>query len=131
LAADYGTAAEAKAMLERAAMAVKKDAAKAFTEITEGKDMFKEKDLYVFCFDIKTEKINAHGGKATLIGYDLNKMKDKTGALFGKELLKNAVEGEYREVGYLWPRTPDAEPSPKSSYVTRVGDFGCGVGYYK
>ena len=131
-AAEYGNAAEAKAMLERAVMAVEKDPEKALTDFTEGKEMFKEKDLYVFCFDMNTEKVNAHGAKASLIGYDVNQMKDKTGKLFGKELIKNAVEKEYREVSYLWPRTPDAaEPSPKSSYVTRVGDIACGVGYYK
>ena len=130
-AADVGTAGEAKAMLERAAMAVEKDPAKALTDFTEGKEGFKEKDLYVFCYDMQSGKINAHGAKASMIGMDVNTLKDKTGAVFGRELFNNSVKGEYREVDYFWPRPGETEPSPKSSYVTRVGDNGCGVGYYK
>ena len=130
-AADFGTAEEAKAMLERAVIAVEKDPAKALADFTEGKEGFKKKDLYVFCYDMQSAKINAHGAKASMIGLDVNSLKDKTGAAFGKELFNNSVKGEYREVGYFWPRPGETEPSPKSSFVTRVGDYGCGVGYYK
>ena len=131
-ASDYGTADEAKAMLENAIMALKKDNKQALADFTAGKAPFKMKDLYVFCFDMQSEKLIAHGASADLIGYDLNKMEDKAGTKFGSEFLKHAVEGEYNEVAYLWPRTPDAkEPSPKSSFIGRIGDIGCGVGYYK
>ena len=131
-ASDYGTADEAKAMLEKAIMAVKKDNQQTLADITSGKEPFKEKDLYVFCFDMQTEKIVAHGANVELIGYELKNMEDKSGKKFGIELKQNAVEGEFREVSYLWPRTPDAKkPSPKSSYISRVGNTACGVGYYK
>lgn len=129
-AMDFGTAEEAKAMLKEAVMALEKDQAKALKDITEGK-MFKEKDLYVFCFDANTGIITGHGGKASMIGMDAKTLKDKTGANFGEELFKNAVKGEYREVGYFWPRPGETEQSQKSSYITRVGDQSCGVGYYK
>ena len=42
-------------------------------------------------------------------------------------------EGEITEVSYLSLR-PGDDPNgwaPKVSFVTRVGDLGCGVGYYK
>jgi hypothetical protein len=36
------------------------------------------------------------------------------------------------EVGYLFPKLgPDKTPVPKVSFVTKVGDIYCGVGYYK
>jgi hypothetical protein len=48
-AAQYGTADEAKAMLERAVAAVKEDKAKALDMFNNGKGGFKDRDLYVFC----------------------------------------------------------------------------------
>jgi hypothetical protein len=35
------------------------------------------------------------------------------------------------EVSYMFPRPGSDTPVPKVSFVTRVGDEGCGVGYYK
>lgn len=41
-------------------------------------------------------------------------------------------EGQVTEVtGYLFPRPSDPKPVPKNSFVTKVGDIYCGVGYYK
>jgi len=48
-AADFGTAEEAKAMLERAVAAVKEDKAKALDMFNNGEGGFKDRDLYVFC----------------------------------------------------------------------------------
>jgi hypothetical protein len=41
--------------------------------------------------------------------------------------------GEITEVvGYLFPKPGTTTPTfPKTSFVTKVGDLGCGVGYYK
>src|SRR6185436_11690652 len=47
-----GTAAEAKAMLEKAIAAVKADKAKAIASFNNGTDGFKDRDLYPFCFNI-------------------------------------------------------------------------------
>ena len=48
-AADFGSAEEAKAMLERAVAAVKEDKAKALDMFNNGEGGFKDRDLYVFC----------------------------------------------------------------------------------
>src|SRR5678816_1464762 len=48
-AADFGTAEEARAMLERAVSAVKEDKAKALDMFNNGEGGFKDRDLYVFC----------------------------------------------------------------------------------
>jgi hypothetical protein len=31
----------------------------------------------------------------------------------------------------MFPKPSATEPSPKTSFVTKVGDLGCGVGYRK
>ena len=46
-AADYGTPADAKAMLEKAAMELKQDKAKALEMFNKGEGGFKDRDLYV------------------------------------------------------------------------------------
>jgi len=48
-AAEFGTAEEAKAMLERAVTAVKEDKAKALDMFNKGEGGFKDRDLYVWC----------------------------------------------------------------------------------
>jgi signal transduction histidine kinase len=68
----------------------------------------------------------------TLIGTDVKTIKDKSGKAFGEEMYKTAQqEGKITEVSYMFPRPGETEPVQKISYVTRVGDVGCGVGYYK
>jgi len=49
--AQLGTAAEAKAMLERAVAAVKADQTKALAMFNNGEGGFKDRDLYPFCFE--------------------------------------------------------------------------------
>jgi hypothetical protein len=40
-------------------------------------------------------------------------------------------EGTISEVSYVFARPGDPKPVPKVSFITRVGDLYCGVGYYK
>jgi hypothetical protein len=54
-----GTAAEAKAMLEKAVAAVKADKAKAVEMCNKGEGGFKDRDLYVFCFNVADGKVVA------------------------------------------------------------------------
>ena len=60
--------------------------------------------------------------------------EDSTGKPYGAELYAayQKPEGEITEVRYMLPRPgADKTPVPKASLATRVGDLGCGVGYYK
>jgi hypothetical protein len=126
-----GTAAEAKAMLEKAVVAVKADKAKALAMFNNGEGGFKDRDLYPFCFNIGDGKVNATAAKS-LIGSDVRTLKDKTGKAFGEEMYKVVKEGTISEVSYMFPRPgTDTTPVQKVSFVTKVGDQGCGVGYYK
>jgi signal transduction histidine kinase len=127
-AAEYGTAQEAKAMLERAVPNVKADKASAFAKFNKGEDGFKDRDLYVFCFSSGDGTLNA--GVPALLGKDVRTLKDAKGDAFGQRVFDSAKEGTITEVSYVFPRPDSTEPVPKHSFVTKVGDQGCGVGYY-
>src|SRR5262245_4813004 len=124
-----GTAAEAKAMLEKAVAAVKADKAKAIASFNNGTDGFKDRDLYPFCFNISDGMTQA--APPAVRGKDVRTLKDAKGNAFGADLYKAIEEGKVNEVSYEFPKPGATEPSPKVSFVTKVGDLGCGVGYYK
>ena len=126
-AADFGTAEEAKAMLEKAVAAVQADEAGALAAFNAGADGLKDRDLYVFCGGADGN-FTAH---PTLVGKSLKDLKDKAGKALGEEIYAAAKEGEIAEVDYMWPRPGETEPTEKVTYVTKVGDQVCAVGYYK
>jgi Single Cache domain 2 len=131
-----GTADEAKAMLVKAIAAVKADKTKALDMFNKGEGGFLDRDLYVFCSNVSDGKILAIGNPNAkqLLGTDTRILKDSTGNAFGAELFagEQKPEGEFTEVSYMFPRPgADKAPVPKVSLVTRAGDLGCGVGYYK
>ncbi len=131
-----GTADEAKAMLMKAVAAVKADKAKALETFNKGEGGFLDRDLYVFCARVGDGKFVAIGNNNAkqLIGTDVRSLKDFTGKSFGAEQYAGfrKPEGEITETSYMFPRPgADKTPVPKVSLVTRVGDLGCGVGYYK
>jgi signal transduction histidine kinase len=125
----FGTAAEAKAMLEKAVAAVKADKAKALDQIQKGEGGFKDRDLYAFCANASDGIITAH---PALKGKNIREIKDKNGKALGEEMMKVATEGKVDEVSYMWPRPgADTTPVQKVSFVTKAADQVCGVGYYK
>jgi len=128
-AAEYGTAEEAKAMLERAVAAVKEDKTKALDIFNKGEGGFKDRDLYVFCANASDGILTAHpyGQKGKL----LQDIEGKHGAAFGKEIMQEATEGTTKEVTYWWQRPGSDKPLQKTAFYTKVGDQICGVGYYK
>lgn len=131
-----GTTAEAKAMLEKAVAAVKADKAKAIDMFNKGEGGFLDRDLYPFCFNVSDGKLVAVGNPNAkhLIGQDSRTFKDSTGKVYGVENYAAAQkpEGQITETNsYLFPKMGSDTLAPKVSFVTRVGDLGCGVGYYK
>jgi len=131
-----GTASEARTMLDKAVVAVKADKAKTLDTINKEEGGFLDRDLYVFCFNIGDGKAVANGSTnpaaRKTIGVDVRTLKDATGKVFGQDLYDAAKEGQIAEVSYMFPKPgADMTPVAKISLVTRVGDLGCGVGYYK
>jgi signal transduction histidine kinase len=66
-----------------------------------------------------------------LTGKSLKNLKDKAGKPLGQEIYKTAREGKISEVSYMWPRPGTTKPVQKVTFVTKVSDEVCAVGYYK
>jgi len=107
--------------------AVKADPAAALAKFNAGEDGFKDRDLYPFCVG-PDGVMTAH---PTLLGKPASEIKDVDGKMVVEDMIKVAEEGKVAEVEYKWPQPDSTEPLPKVSYVTKIGDQVCGVGYYK
>lgn len=129
-AQNFGTAAEAKAMLEKAVAKLKAGEADALAAFNRNAGGFRDRNLYIFCFDMSGGKFTAHVNPA-LMGTDVRALKDVDGGPLGAELFAAAKEGAIATVDYNFPKPGSTQPVPKQSFVTRVGNEGCGVGYYK
>jgi hypothetical protein len=128
--AAFGTAAEARAMLNRAVTSMKADPANTIAQINKGEGGFRDRDLYVFC--LAGGKVVAEGNNASRVGLLVKDLKDEAGKLYGEEFVRVAEEGKVAEVSYMFPRRGSGTtPVPKVSFVTKVADHVCGVGYYK
>jgi signal transduction histidine kinase len=128
-AEDKASAADAKAMLERAVTAVKANKVAALAAFSHGGDGFRDRDLYVFCAR-SDGKVDAHIDP-TQIGRNIKDMYDVDGVAFGQEMMAVATEGQIKGVSYMWPVPGSHVPAEKVSFVTKVTDQMCGVGYYK
>lgn len=124
----YGTAAEAKAMLDKVVVAMKADPTKTVADINSG--TYRDRDLYPFCAGPDGKTV-AHPD-ATRRGMVQADNKDAAGTAYGAEMVK-AEEGKIKEVSYVFPRPGDADKKPvqKIALVTKVNNHVCGVGYYK
>src|SRR5215470_20218085 len=129
-----GTPEEARAMLDKAIAAVKADRVVAIAMFIKGEGGFLDRDLYPFCFRIEDGKTLA-SPKAVQAGTDVRTLKDANGNSYGQALYAavQKPEGEITEVpSYLFPKPGTLSPTfEKVSFVTKVGELGCGVGYYK
>jgi hypothetical protein len=68
------------------------------------------------------------------IGTDAHTIEDSTGKLYGLEQLAAAQkpEGQITEVTYMAPKPNTTTPEfQKVTFMMKVGDLICGVGYYK
>jgi Single Cache domain 2 len=132
----YGSAAEAKAMLLKAVAAVKADKTKALDMIAKVEGGFLDRDLYPFCANVGDGKVHPfpNPNAKQLFGTDARTIKDSTGKEFGKEQYAagQKPEGEITEVSYMFAKPgTDPTPVPKVAFIARAGDLYCGVGYYK
>jgi hypothetical protein len=120
-AAEFGTAEEAKAMLDKTVVAVKEDKTKALASFNSSNGSFKDRDLYVLCANASDGMITASSHNN---GTNLNDLPP------GQKVMKTATEGTVREVTYWWPRPGSIKPLKKHTFYTKIGDQICGVGYW-
>jgi hypothetical protein len=127
-AAEYGTPEEAHAMLERAVVSVKRDKLAAITSFNHNDLSFRDRDLFVFCFNGDDGRFTAH---EAFVSRDVRELRDANGAPFGAELYYGAREGKITGIVYIAPVPGSTDLAVKSAYVTRIGDQVCGVSAYQ
>src|SRR4029434_8026885 len=114
---EFGTEKEARAMLDNAVAALKKNKEKALELFNKGEGGFKDRDLYVFCANASDGILTAH---PYLKGEHLQEIVGKKGYPLGKEIMKTATEGKINEVTYWWPRPGTDKPLEKRTFFTKV-----------
>src|SRR6202049_1522489 len=126
LAQGTGTAAEAKAMLEKAVTELKANEAAALDKFNKGDGGLRDRHRYVYCVEKATVKLTAHVNPA-LMATDVRALKEKDGAPLGQKVFDAAKEGTVTTISYNFPKPGGTDPVPKEAYVTAVGNQGCGV----
>jgi hypothetical protein len=126
-AEEFATLNEAKAMLDRAIVAIKENKAAAIANFNHNDPRYRDRDLFVFCFDRKDGKFTAH---EAMIGWDVRTLHDIWGSPFGEEMFA-VKDGETIEVAYLSPVPGSTTLSPRGAYVTGIGEQACGVSAYQ
>jgi cytochrome c len=130
-AAEFGTAAEAEAMVKKAAAYIKANGKdKGFAEISSAQSQFKDRDLYVTVYDLNG-KCLAHGQNPKMAGKDMIELKDPDGKAFVKERVELAKTKDkfWQDYKFTNPLTKKVEP--KAMYIEKHGDLLIGCGIYK
>lgn len=125
-----GTAAEARAMLNRAVTAMKADKNRALEYFTAGLKGFKDRDLFVFCARKSDRVMVAHGGWSEMVGVKMRRLTTKKGRRIGDEILDKAKPGKFIIVKYFGRVWGSKKRKPKETFVTEVVGHACGVGYF-
>lgn len=131
MAAEFGTPAQAEAMVKKAAAYIKANGKdKAFAEISNPKGQFVDRDLYVFVYDLNGKCV-AHGFNQKMIGKDLIEMKDPDGKFYVKERIEiSKTKGKgWQDYKFINPLSKKVEN--KTAYIEKVDDVIVGCGAYK
>jgi hypothetical protein len=130
-AEQFGTAGEAKAMLDRAVAALKSDEVAALRAFSDANNkQFHDRDLYVSCFNTSDGKFTAFPGPG-MVGIDVRtfRLGDDPIGQRAFDVVQATVEGTVSTMDYSFPKA--GKPAVKQSIQTRVGNQACGVSFYK
>jgi len=129
-AADRGTPAEAKAMLQKAVEHYKSVGRKqALADFNAKKAPFGDRDLYVVCLG-GDHKIIANGGFPQYVGASADLLKDAEGKSVGKAGWDIATAKGEGSVSYQWLNPVTHKMEPKITFFQKAGEDVCGVGAY-
>ncbi len=131
-AGEFGTKAEAIAMVKRVQDKFKNDGAEAVFAAVSDKSVgdFHDRDLYPFIYDMDGKCV-AHGARPALIGKNLIDLKDQDGKYLIREMVDIAKETGNGWVNYKWPNPLNNKIEDKTIYVEKMGDYFVGVGVYR
>lgn len=131
-AAEFGTKAEAVAMVKRVQAKFKAEGAEATFKAVSDKSVaeFHDRDLYPFIYDMEGLNV-AHGARPALIGKNLITLKDQDGKFLVREMRDIAKTKGSGWFDYKWPNPLNSKIEDKTSYVEKMGDYWVGVGVYR
>jgi signal transduction histidine kinase len=130
-AEEFGSAADAEAMVQKAIAHIKTAGAEAaFADFTAQKTDFIKNDVYVVVYDLSGKAL-AHGQNPKQVGKDLIAFKDAD----GKEFIKERVELA-KSKGKFWQDYKFTDPVtkkilPKSAYCEKSDNNIVCAGIYK
>ena len=125
---EYGTPAEAVAMLQRAVAAIKAGKAEAIASFNHNDTPFRDRDLFVFCFNERDGKYTAH---EALVGHNVRSFVDGNGRSIGWQMYQAAMDDQIVKIDFVSPLPGTTGLSTRYAYVTRVDDQVCGVSAYR
>jgi hypothetical protein len=129
-AANPGTAAEAKAMLQKAVDHYKSvGREKALGDFTAGKAPFRDRDLYVVCVG-DDHVISANAGFPQYVGQSADILKDATGKALGRAIVDAVATKTSGVVEFKMPSPTTGKIAPKVLFVEKLQSDVCGVGAY-
>ena len=130
---EYGSKAEAVAMVKRAQEMFKKDGADAtFRAVSDpSTKAFHDRDLYAYIYNLSGLCV-AHGARPALIGKNLIDLKDQDGNYLIRAHIEIARGPGSGWISYKWSNPLTNKIEDKTSYVEKMGDnYFVAVGVYK
>jgi hypothetical protein len=128
------SAADGKAMLERAIAALKANETSALKAFNDEKNKeFRDRDLYVYCFSLPDGNFTAYQSPV-LVGTNIKELKIPPNDPVGQrayDAVAKAPEGEFVTFTYDFPKPGTKATALKETLETRVGKQVCGVSYFK
>jgi uncharacterized protein len=132
-AAEFGTRAEAVAMVKRVQAKIAKDGLDATLKVINAKSKeFNDRDLFAFVANF--DGVNhANGSTPAVVGKNLLDLKDQDGKFLTRDLISIARDKGNGWYDYRWLSPVTKTIEDKSSYVERIGNtnYYVGVGIYK
>jgi len=128
IANDYGSPAEAVAMVKKAGLLIRVEGPAAYAKISDPHGPFVDRDMYVYVTNMQGV-ILAHGATPKVIGKDIMDIQDGKGKFVMKEILQLANGKGQGWVDYQWPNTINKAIEAKSTYIEKVGNVvvACGI----
>ena len=121
------TPAEARAMAERAALAMEcRGRDRALSAFSDRQAGFIDRELFVVVLD-RAGRVLAHGTRPSYVGMNMSELTDVTGDGFVARMLNLPEDGF---VDYFWQNPLNGQMERKTSYVIVRPDFVLFVGAY-
>ncbi|MFZ6743428.1 cache domain-containing protein [Undibacterium sp. JH2W] len=129
-AAEYGSANEAKAMVQKAVDAMKKHGVDAtVADINKRDGQYQDRDLYVVVYDMNGKNLAHLNPK--MVGKEMLDLTDVDGKFFIRERIElvKAKGRAWQDYKFVNPTTKQIEP--KSMYVEKFENVIVGCGIYQ